>query len=118
MLLAAWATGRLLEKLEMDGRPILQAANGVVDLREIKTQPSAIKEAVRQLITQADVVLLALALPNPAGLQHGAVHVVGTVAVAAGKPTLAQRQVWERRQLMVGGKGPAPQAAMRLRSAR
>ncbi|KAL4451611.1 hypothetical protein ABPG75_007273 [Micractinium tetrahymenae] len=116
-LLAAWATGQLYERVEMDAEPILQVTSSGVDLGllEIKSQPPAISGGVRQVKSQPDILLLALALSNAGLLRRGPLHVVGTVVVAAGSLTQRQRETWERKQLAVGGTGPAPQAAMQLR---
>lgn len=70
---------------------------------------------MRQLRAQADILLLALALCNAGVLQRGPLHVVGIVAVAADKVTEERKRYYEQAQLPVGGKGPAPEAAMRVR---
>jgi len=80
-----------------------------------RSPPAAIKEAVRQLQAHGNILLLALALSNAALLQRGPLRVVGTVVVAVGRPTQKQREHWERRQLAIGGRGPAPKATMQLR---
>lgn len=76
---------------------------------------AGIGPAVRQLRAQADILLLALALCNAGVLQRGPLHVVGIVAVAADKVTEERKRYYEQVQLPVGGKGPAPEAAMRVR---
>ena len=77
--------------------------------------PAAIRNAVRQLQRQANILLLALALSNAAALEHGPLHVVATVEVAGAVPKPQMVKYWESRQLSVGGVGPAPQVPMRLR---
>ncbi len=75
---------------------------------------AAIKESIRQLRDQADFLLLALALSNPAVLQQGPLHVLGTVYVTVGEVSTQTRRSLQRMQLSVGGKGPVPAAVMQL----
>lgn len=71
---------------------------------------------MRQLKAQANILVLALALSNTAALARQPLHVVGTVAVAAGVPKQAHRQYWERLKLVVGHTKLAPmRVPMRVR---
>ena len=54
---------------------------------------------MRQLEAQSNIILLALAMANPAVVQQGPLHVCGTVVVAADKPTQQQVEYWGRVRL-------------------
>lgn len=76
---------------------------------------AAVKQGVRQLQAQANILLEAQALSSPDVQQHGPLHVVGTVVVGAGALPPNKLKHWESVRLPVGGAGSAPKTVMQLR---